>query len=263
MEVVMRLQLSFTDLPSLKADLRKANPSVRSMQRLEGAARALGYSSYSSLRHALSLGPQSVEPDDGLYVRHTGLTPVESEFPRTLSRAIARITVRKILHAETGLTKRGFDSTFPIHSDEWKMTFEELEEAFNKRRRDALDDRAMDQFELALIYLSMQKPRRTINHDFGSYQLKHRAEDLSRKLGKHTHLGNYVSNGMLIAAAYAMGFEVHRAGPRSQNARFNISSKSIRATAAHPVPTLRQQAFMMDLALGRLNSRGEPGVIEF
>ena len=34
-----------------------------------------------------------------------------------------------------------------------------------------------------------------------SYGLKHRAENLSRDFGMFNYLGNYVSNGMLIAAA--------------------------------------------------------------
>ncbi len=258
----MRLPLSFSDLSSLKADLRKANPAIASTRRIEGAARALGFGSYFSLRHALISGPQSVEPNDQVYLQYIGLVPVEGEPPRTLSRAIARITLRRILFAQPSLSERGFDLPFPITSQERKMTFAELKEAFSERRKQALGDWAMDQFELAMIYLSMQKPRKTINHDFGSYQLKHRAEDLSREFGQHTHLGDYISNGMLIAAGYAMGFKVHRAGPTSQNARFNISSKTIRATAAHPIPTLGQQAFLMALALGRLNDRGEPGAID-
>lgn len=237
----MRLQLSLADIKSLKGDLFNVAPQAPLTRRIEAAARALGFRTYNGLRTALSTGPQDVEPNDQVFAEFLGLPHSEREPVRVVSRTVARVSVRKTLEAIPQLTQRGFDSISPITPDEKKMTVPERKAALLQRRLDALDDHAMDEFELAWIYLSQQEQRKTINHDFGSYQLKHRAEDLSRKLNMFTHLGDYVSNGMLIAAAHVHGFKILRAGYANLNARFNISSKSIRATAAHPVITLQQQ----------------------
>lgn len=64
----------------------------------------------------------------------------------------------------------------------------------------------------------------------GTYGLKHRAENLSRSFGLFTHLGNYVSNGMLIDAAYAAGFTVKRSAYDSYNAHLNISMQTVNAS---------------------------------
>jgi hypothetical protein len=207
----MRLQLSLADLNSLKSDLFHVTPQVPLMRRIEGAARALGFTTYNGLRATLAAGPRDVEPNDRSYAEFLGLAAPDRDPPRVVSRAVARIAVHRAMEDMPQLTQRGFDSTVPITSQERKMTFQELKAAFLARRQDALSDSAMDEFELAWIYLSRQDRRKTINHDFGSYQLKHRAEDLSRKFEMFTHLGNYVSNGMLIAAAHAHGFRIVRA----------------------------------------------------
>lgn len=245
----MRLQLSLADLDSLKGDLFHTSPEIPYTRRIEGAARALGFKTYNGLRAALSEEPQFVEPNDEVYAAFLQIRSTADEPIRDVSRAVARIAVRKVLDTVPQLTEQGFDSWYGNRSAERKMTPSERKAAFQARRKAALGNWAMDQFELAWIYLAQQERRKTINHDFGSYQLKHRAEDLSRKLGMYTHLGNYVSNGMLIAAAYVQGFSVKRASFDSPNARFNISSKTIRATAAHPVITLRQQREFIAYAL--------------
>jgi len=70
------------------------------------------------------------------------------------------------------------------------------------------------------------EPRKTLNPDVGSYTLKHIAED---------YLGDYVSNGELIAASILSGFE-HRRGTGflNPNVYFAIrtpSKKSARMAA--------------------------------
>ncbi|WP_264942207.1 hypothetical protein [Sphingomonas canadensis] len=236
-----------TDLPALKSDLRKANIDVQAARRIEGAARGFGYGSYATMRLALQDGIQVVEPDDAVFADYIGFTADEYG-PRTLSRALARVAVRSVMEREPQLTERGYDTVWPRFSDERKMTLDERKAAFAKRREDTLHDNSMDEFELAWIYLSMQQRRKTINMDFGSYGLKHRAENLSRKQGQYTHLGDYVSNGMFIIAALACGFEAKQIdyGP---NACFNISSKTIRATAGHPIMTRRDQGRLFAMAM--------------
>jgi hypothetical protein len=58
--------------------------------------------------------------------------------------------------------------------------------------------------------------RRPWNGGSGSYGLKHKAERFA---------GGYIANGMLIAAALALGFSAWPTHPDYPNAFFNISSK--------------------------------------
>ncbi|CAN7620545.1 hypothetical protein HW571_27750 [Agrobacterium genomosp. 3] len=63
--------------------------------------------------------------------------------------------------------------------------------------------------------------------------MKHRAEDLSRAFGLFTYLGNYVSNGMLLAAAFAAGFSVKRVADDSYNAYLNVSMQTVNAARGY------------------------------
>lgn len=249
----MQLLLSIDDLSSLKSDLRRSHPDVPSTRRIEGAARGLGFGSHATMLHALSLGPQLVQPNDRGFATYISLGNDCEELPRTLSRAIARAAVRRVMAQELQLTSHGFDSVWPRNPDERKLSRAERQSAFERRRSSTLSDDCMDEFELAWIYLSMQQRRKTINLDFGSYGLKHRAENLSRKHGLHKHLGNYVSNGMFIIAALAVGFEAKQMN-NDLNACLNISSRTIRATAGHPVMTRREQGRLVGMALGSLDA---------
>ncbi len=58
----------------------------------------------------------------------------------------------------------------------------------------------------------------------GSYGLKHEAETFAR---------GYLANGMLIAAALALGFSAWPTDPDSPNAYFNISLKLSTAAGEH------------------------------
>lgn len=63
-------------------------------------------------------------------------------------------------------------------------------------------------------------PRKTINSEYGSYSIKHMAE---------RHLGGYVANGELIAAAIIGGYPYRRGEDLSPNATFGMSSRSLAA----------------------------------
>lgn len=245
----MHLEINIDDLPHLKTDLRKSHPDSKASQRIEAAARGCGFKSYAAMRTALEAGPQVVEPYDTVFNDYLGICSKDEKPLRSLSHAVARTAVRRALELESLLTERGFDSVVPQTSREREMTRDQLRAAFKERREEALGDWAMDQFELALIYINMQEYRKTINKDFSSYGLKHRAENLSRNQKLHTHLGNYVSNGMLIAAAMTRGLACKPTFFGSSNAFFNISSKSIRATADGPIMTIREKNQLLAYAL--------------
>jgi len=227
----MHLLVHESNLPSIKESLRKAHPDSKSTKRTEAAAKALGFFTYASLLSSLKTGVVPVSVDDEDYCSRLAVpTKLDGGKPdRALSRAVARAMLRKVLDEQLELTLRGFDAAWLGSRDELRKPRDEREALFAERRREAYeDDWAADQFELALIFLSRQVIIKSLNRKMGSYGLKHRAEDLSRSYGLFTHLGDYVSNGMLIAAAYATGFTVKRAAFDSYNAYLNISMQTLK-----------------------------------
>lgn len=167
----MRLQLLLADLDSLKADLFRCTPQVPLMRRYEAAARALGFTTYNGLLTALTAGPIDVVPDDQSYVDFLGL-PADGKALRVVSRAIARIAVRRAQTTFPDLTRNGLDSIWDDFTDVRHLPASERiparQAALAKRREAALEDDAMDEFELAWLYLVHQQPRKTINREFGS-----------------------------------------------------------------------------------------------
>ena len=226
----MLLELEMGDLPRLKTEIRAYHSDARASIRVEALARGLGLKSYAALRSLVCQRSVSVEPNDEIFAHYLADRSGVSPKPRVLSRSLARVIVRKAMERIPNLTERGLDSAMPTTYDERQMTHVERVAAFKERRDITLNDWAMDQFELALIYLDIQEQRLTINRQYSSYGLKHRAENLSRMQNRYTHLGDYVSNGMLIAAAIVRGFDYRPTSFGSPNAYFNISSKTIHAT---------------------------------
>ncbi|GLR89826.1 hypothetical protein [Bradyrhizobium iriomotense] len=80
-----------------------------------------------------------------------------------------------------------------------------------------LEEQAIAEFIRAVEFLSKYPRRKAINRKRGSYGLKHDTERAT---------GDYVANGMLIAAALAMGFSAVPTHSGSPNAHFNVSSKA-------------------------------------
>lgn len=239
----MRVTISASDLDAIKTDLRLAHPEAKASLRVEAAARALGYNTYGGLRAALEQGALDVEADDARYREFLDL-PAETAngwAVRPLGHALARIELRKVLDEHSSLTCRGFDSIWMDDHNERSKSIGERKALLAERRREAYEDAwSANQFELAWIYLSRQDRIATINRQIGSYGLKHRAEGLSRNFDLFKHLGNYVSNGMLIAAAYAHGFTVKPIAHDNYNAYFNISMRTVKVTHGRDGEQLRE-----------------------
>lgn len=232
----MHLLVHESYLPFIKESLRKSHPETRPTHRMEAAAKGLGFSTYASFLTLIKSSPQRISVDDEMYCAALGVSAIINgeKRARYLSRSVARAMLRKVLDENPELTLRGFDSIWQGGRDELRKPKEEREALFENRRREAYnDDWAADQFELALIFLSRQKRTKSFNRQVGSYGLKHRAEDLSRAFGLFTYLGNYVSNGMLLAAAFAAGFSVKRVADDSYNAYLNVSMQTVNAARGY------------------------------
>ena len=87
---------------------------------------------------------------------------------------------------------------------------------FSGSRADLAAD--VEQFEKARAWISENlEPRKTFNHFYHSYVLKHICE-------RHT---GYITNGTFIAAMIAKGYNV-RTFPGTLNPCFNVTNASVR-----------------------------------
>ncbi|MGY8662437.1 hypothetical protein Q3C01_08720 [Bradyrhizobium sp. UFLA05-109] len=111
--------------------------------------------------------------------------------PDCLTRSLAKLGVRRAMDMEPDLSWFGYRP-----SRDRDETAKEADARFQTSRAEMLDDQAIAEFLRAVEFLSKYPRRKTINRKRGSYGLKHDAERAT---------GNYVANGMLIAAALAMG----------------------------------------------------------
>jgi hypothetical protein len=106
-----------------------------------------------------------------------------------------------------------------------------------ENRDEMLADHAVSEFERACEYLLLLDRIKTPNRKHSSYGLKHQAERYHRR---HKYADNevraYVSNGILLAAAYHLDLKVVPVSPSSPNAYLNISSKSVWDVAADRKP---------------------------
>jgi hypothetical protein len=247
----MRVTLNTDDLPSIKAYFHRSLPDHKPSFRIEVAARGLGFTTYGGLRDALSAGAVTVSADDRRFCAELGIPfEIDERFNRILSRALARIELHRVLDAHRLLTQRGFDSAWMRVSGEMDKRLTMLEE----RRKEAYeDDWSFDQFELAWIYLSQQQMIKSVNRRTSSYGLKHRAENLMREFGHFRPLGNYVSNGMLVAAAYALGFEVRPIAPDHYNAYLNISMVTVNRSCGREVRSTNEDPRLVAAMYGDLD----------
>jgi hypothetical protein len=87
---------------------------------------------------------------------------------------------------------------------------------FRENREAMLSDEACAEFAAARDWLQGQGRAPHINRRSGSsYSLKHEAERCA---------GRYISNGMLIAAAVALGFRVARKRGGGPNVHLNVAN---------------------------------------
>jgi hypothetical protein len=206
----MELNITLTDVERMKDTLRTALPDVKSSHRTEALARGLGWGTNAAMRAALAAAPVKSAPDENAfrgYLRdHAFETP-----GGVLPLSFAQAGVRRAMDLEPDLSRFGY--RVPRDRGE---TVEDAEARFVASRAEMLDEHAVGEFIRASSFLSEFRPRKSMNRTRSSYGLKHDAERLA---------GDYVANGMMIAAALAMGFSAARTHSGSPNAHFNIGVK--------------------------------------
>ncbi|WP_298253220.1 hypothetical protein [Bradyrhizobium sp.] len=213
----MKSTITLADVEHMKGALRASLPHVKSSHRVEALARGLGWQTNASLRVALVAAPTEVSPDESAFLGY--LREHSFDAPGgSLVRAFAQAGVRRALDLEPALSSFGY--RVPIDRNE---TFEEADTRFLASRAEMLELHGIDEFIRAAAFLSKFGRRKSMNRTRSSYGLKHDAERMS---------GDYVANGMMIAAALAMGFFAERTHSGSPNAHFNISSKEISVAGA-------------------------------
>lgn len=215
----MKVYLTSKHVVILKRHLKQALPEVRSSYRIQAAARGLGFNTLGGLTNALKNAPVSTDFDDRAF-RDFLIRRDHDVEARALRDAVIRTVLEPIVAGVWNLSTWGYGlrESYPPNQN--------YRAALAADQAELFDDIHCKQFELALVFLQRAKKRNSLNRRVTSNQLKHDAENVSREFGLYPHLGNWVKNGVFIAAAIYEGFEVKRRAWNSLDAYLNISSKS-------------------------------------
>lgn len=225
----LNISLTRSALETLKSELTRNLPAVKSSHRCEALGRSLGFSTYASARTAGSSSrPPTVTVNGDGFTEYLASHGFEvSALP--VFHAAAKVSLQDVARRTPQLTLWGFGIGRPQRDADGKR---ETGEAFGKRfvqaRADLIADRAVRPFLLSLALLDRVVPTQTIRRGTGSYRSKHIAENYvctypgGEPLGPH-----YVPNGAFIAAAIHAGFRyksyVDELGYDDLNASFNMS----------------------------------------
>jgi hypothetical protein len=228
-------EVSRAAIVAMKADLRRVLPNVKSCHRIEAIARGLGWATNAAMRASLSLGKtqRAVHPDAfSQYLADRGYEAAG----QLLIRAVLRAHVQAIMGQNPDLTHHGFG----VYED-GRISESERQTRYAVNRSEMLSDGAIGEFERAVEFLSILELTSAPTSVFHSYNLKHSAERWHRRCGIEGRWEReYVSNGMLLAAAFYLGLRVRRASRTSFVGYLNVSTTSVRAIADLEKPPLPQ-----------------------
>lgn len=223
----MKAQFSLTDIESIKRELLRLLPNVKSSHRVEAIARGLGWNSNAALRADLLIDEAEREIDDTVFAAYLNTHGFSAAGFGALGEAVVcckfaaeRAAIKLAMDIEPSLARWGFGM---IESP--AQTREQRKIEFQQAREEMLTAQGVAEFIRARYFLSHFRRRASINRRVSSYGLKHQAEGFHRDLGL---ADVYVGNGMLIAAAIHLGFKVMRTGI---NACLNIGARQ-----DHPIP---------------------------
>lgn len=222
----LQILIAFPEqIDSIKADLTKYYPDIKSSHRVEALARALGFKTYAALRAADLFwdGPIHAKIDwDAFsnYLVQKGFNPTA----KPLYLAVGRSAIRLILSEYPNLTYEGAGINTEHHKGE---TTQEYVARFRKAREDMLLDSSVEEFLRAYSVVSRISGTRTITKKRGAYGLKHIAEKAKIVYPDgEVSPPSYVCTGSLIFAAMNSGF-YYKEIEGSQSVYFNMLQKSI------------------------------------
>lgn len=213
---------------SLKTDLAKTYPHVKSSHRVEALARAFGFSTFAAM---LATSKDYSEPSAQLnwdafnaYLTSHGFNVIAPP----LYIAVARVVLQQLLPLVPELTMHGLGVNPAIRDPEGKEeTSQEHVVRFRVSRSQFSDERAARQFLCAVEVMTKIKPLQSINKKADSLMLTRLVEGHEYACPDGQRLKeDYVSDGAVIAAAIYAGFAYEKHGV---NAVFNMSQKSIDA----------------------------------
>lgn len=144
----MKALLSLADIKSVKNELIKILPNVKSSHRVEAMARGLGWNSNAHLRAELKRGAQLRSPDNYIFLEYLK----ERGFTVTRFDALEE-AVRRTMHAEVQptadavITAEPPSSTSEDHKNLWRITMDSIE--LKKILEDAATDASEELIECA------------------------------------------------------------------------------------------------------------------
>jgi hypothetical protein len=248
----MRISIGLSTIDSLKAEMLQALPHIKSSHRVEAMARGLGWSTNAAMRADLAHGTalRTVRSDAfATYLAERHLTA----WPRCFVDTVLKALIRAVMDAHPELTHHGFGVY-----EEQRISSQERQTRYETSRAEMLSARALGEFERGWDFLESLERTKAPTRVFTSYNLKHTAERWHRHRGIEGRWERaYVSNGMLLAAAVALGLQVKRANRVSFVGFLNVSTASARdRDPERQIPPLPQpedgQPFRV---LGRSNGR--------
>lgn len=217
----MRTHISSTKIEILKKELSALLPDVKSSHRVEAMARGLGWNTNATLRAELADGPVVRMVDEtqfSAYLVEHGFTGIRNGvLIEAIGRAdttAARKGIQAVMEREPHLTPFGYPQL------NRRMSPEERNSEFDRLRRSMVSDYHIAQFLMAQEFLLTMPRTKRVTRKVSSYGYKEQVEDFQKRKNAPDP---YVSNGMFIAAALDLGFEVARIDG-SPNAYFNIGA---------------------------------------
>lgn len=229
----LRILLTLNVIATVKRDLAKLLPDVKSSHLTEAIARGFGFASHASLRAALKQSEVLLSDADGLQFS-TFLNDRGDDTKAVIFwHAAARAAIGEVMAREPRLSRWGYYVGRPKRKDDGKIeTPREHHARFLVERESLLSDIAVEEFLRGLVLVGQHAPTKTINPRSGSYGLKHRAEKLACTYPDGTPIGPaYVANGSLIVAAVHAGFSykthLDELGYEGVNVTFNMSQTSL------------------------------------
>lgn len=228
----LSIALTLDRLETLKADLLKALPDVKSSHRCEALARGLGFGSYAAARASSIKQETPASTVDGeAFVAYLARHEFHVQ-AKPLYFAVAKAAIRAVAEANPQLTSIGIGIGRPTRINRRWQTTEERMAEFREARSYLLGDDNIDGFLASLAFLARVTPTKTIRQGTSSYWLKHIAENYVCTYPEGDRLGPvYVPNGILIAAALHSGFrmkvETDVGGWPDLNVCFNMSKKRL------------------------------------